>query len=170
MFTLGERIRMARGKEPRETFSKKMNIGHATLKRYEYGQTEPSRAFLEHLARVQNIDLKWLITGQGSMIPGDAISESEVSRYTQKTEPDETASLLREQVSFLQAQIKTQQEYIESVKETARLTADALRRENDTLREQNGTLKKQVAILEEMLEAERRRAAKTDVNGMSAAG
>lgn len=79
---------------------------------------------------------------------------------TERENPQETmVTILREQIAVLKQNV-----------ELAKLAVDALRRENDTLREQNETLKKQVAILEEMLEAERRRAAKTDVNGMSAAG
>lgn len=169
MDSIGSRILLVRGNEPRESFSQKLKISPVTLARYEKNKYPIPEKFLKIFAAQLGISLEWLMTGNGEMYAQNDKKIFEQNEHIQ-TEPDETASLLREQVSFLQAQIKTQQEYIESVKETARLTADALRRENDTLREQNETLKKQVAILEEMLEAERRRAAKTDVNGMSAAG
>lgn len=161
MSTLGERLRSVRGGRSCNKFAELYGVHANSLRRYEKGiRAKVPHDFLERVISGEKLNPNWLFSGDGSMYATEENVLADNASNTERENPQETmVTILREQIAVLKQNV-----------ELAKLAVDALRQENDTLREQNETLKKQVAILEEMLEAERRRAAKTDVNGMSAAG
>lgn len=167
MSSPGSRIQEVRGEESRASFAKKVKISPVTLERYEKDKYPIPEKFISFFAALFGLSVDWLLTGEGEKyVQNDKIIKQ--NEYMPLNDLDEVSSS-----EFLKEQVKMQREQIETLKqnaELAKMTADALRRENDTLREQNETLKRQAKILEDLLEAERRRTRKAAMNDISAAG
>ena len=69
MSTLGERLRLARGKVglKQTQVKERTNINNKTLSGYENDVSEPDTATLSVLAELYGVSHKWLLTGEGSM-------------------------------------------------------------------------------------------------------
>lgn len=67
MEKLGQRIRMVRQGESRASFSRRLGISPASLQRYEFGERQPDKDFLERLILDKNLCREWLIFGSGPM-------------------------------------------------------------------------------------------------------
>ena len=61
--TIGERILSIRGKESRKDFAERMEIGTATLQRYENDERLPDVLFLIKLHQETGLSLDYLILG-----------------------------------------------------------------------------------------------------------
>lgn len=61
--SIGQRILEIRGKEARHSFAKKLNIGTATLQRYENDERTPDLDFLLKLQDLTGLSLDFLVTG-----------------------------------------------------------------------------------------------------------
>lgn len=74
MSTLGERIKIIRGKRSREDFSNKYGIHRNTLERWEKGLRVPPESFLLAIAAGENVDFGWVKNGDGEikLHPSDA--------------------------------------------------------------------------------------------------
>ena len=59
-------VRKALG-HTQETFSPILSVSKPTLVRYEAGERRPDSDILEVLAREYNVDMNWLVTGEGDM-------------------------------------------------------------------------------------------------------
>lgn len=62
--TIGQRILAIRGKEPRHSFAKNLNIGTATLQRYENDERQPDIEFLTKLQELTGYSLDYLVYGK----------------------------------------------------------------------------------------------------------
>ncbi|WP_314338918.1 helix-turn-helix transcriptional regulator [Acinetobacter guillouiae] len=69
--SIGSRIRNIRGRESRSSFAEKLNIGTATLQRYEGDERSPDIDFLVKLQQITGYSLDYLIYGKESSIPND---------------------------------------------------------------------------------------------------
>ncbi|MFJ7661979.1 helix-turn-helix domain-containing protein [Lysinibacillus sp. NPDC097162] len=88
MRTLGDRLRIARQKRGlRQTQVKdRTNINNKTLSGYENNVSEPDMNTLAILTELYGVSYKWLLTGEGEMIP--KITEKRTSPLTEKDERD----------------------------------------------------------------------------------
>lgn len=66
--TIGERILAIRGKEPRHSFAKSLEIGTATLQRYENGNRQPDLEFLSKLQEITGYSLEYLVYGKEKVV------------------------------------------------------------------------------------------------------
>jgi transcriptional regulator with XRE-family HTH domain len=66
---LGERLRTVRERlgMTQKEFAKFLNVGIATVQRYEREERIPSGEFLKLLLDKCNVNINWLLTGEGSM-------------------------------------------------------------------------------------------------------
>lgn len=78
---IGQRILEIRGKDSRKVFADKLDVGTATLQRYENGEREPDLQFLLNLQSLTGLSLDYLVHGKEAGLP----SEEEVllSKYRQ---------------------------------------------------------------------------------------
>ncbi|UXZ04829.1 helix-turn-helix domain-containing protein [Moraxella nasicaprae] len=66
--TIGQRILAIRGKEPRHSFAKSLDIGTATLQRYESDERQPDIKFLTKLQELTDYSLEYLVHGKEKMM------------------------------------------------------------------------------------------------------
>lgn len=71
MNSIGSRIRNIRGKESRSSFAEKLNIGTATLQRYEGGERVPDIEFLTKLQEITGYSFDFLIYGKETNLAND---------------------------------------------------------------------------------------------------
>lgn len=71
MNSIGSRIRNIRGKESRSSFAEKLNIGTATLQRYEGDERSPDIEFLTKLQAITGYSFDFLIYGKETNMPND---------------------------------------------------------------------------------------------------
>lgn len=70
METIGDRLKQARlsaGYETHRSLAHRVNMGEATISRYERDKMKPSVPALIILSEALGADLGWLATGKGSM-------------------------------------------------------------------------------------------------------
>jgi transcriptional regulator with XRE-family HTH domain len=90
---IGERIKMLRKRlnMSQKKFSEMLDVSLITLQRYEKGEREPSSDFLINLKNKFNVNINWLLTGQGKMFleedKGDNKIEKEILELL-SNEPD----------------------------------------------------------------------------------
>lgn len=101
MQTLGERLRIARQKSGlRQTQVKdRTNINNKTLSGYENNVSEPDMNTLAVLTELYGVSYKWLLTGEGEMIP--KLNEKKSTSLSRKDEIDISKRMaeLREDLS-----------------------------------------------------------------------
>lgn len=137
MSTLGERIRMIRRGESRESFSARLGISHSSLKRYESGEREPDAAFLDALIADQKISKHWLLTGEGN------VYQEDFSELKSKISEPKTASedvVKDELIESLRLIADLRQQLGES-----RLEVERLRFKAERLADRNAELEHQLA-------------------------
>lgn len=67
METIGERIKIVRGGESRDSLASKIGFSRNTIVNYETGKSDPVTSFLAKiLVERPNINPTWLLTGEGS--------------------------------------------------------------------------------------------------------
>lgn len=69
--SIGQRIRTIRGKESRKSFAERMDIGTATLQRYEENERTPDLEFLVNLKNDTGFSLDYLVFGEDSNLSGE---------------------------------------------------------------------------------------------------
>jgi len=82
-------------------FSKSSGISESVLRRYLSGDSDPGMKALIAIARVSNVNVLWLATGEGPMRPGDAALDGEfalVPRYNVEASAGGGAEISSEQV------------------------------------------------------------------------
>ena len=65
-----KQMREALGKTQTE-FGVGIGVSRSVIKNIEYGVTQPTKLFLNHLCEVYNVNLNWLETGEGEMFTAD---------------------------------------------------------------------------------------------------
>lgn len=76
---IGKRIRLVRDNTSQVDFAKQHNIAQRTLSGYEKGNRSPSADFLRSLAYKCNIDIHWVLTGDGSQYIHDRALTSQTT-------------------------------------------------------------------------------------------
>lgn len=72
-----ERLKAVIGNDSIRSFSAKAGMSHGALAGYVRGENEPTRVMLAKIATAANVNLTWLITGEGPMRPGEAAPVAE---------------------------------------------------------------------------------------------
>lgn len=62
-------------------FASLLNTSQAAISRYEKGERSPDSAFLTHVANVFNVNITWLLTGEGEMFNNERAREAPSSRF-----------------------------------------------------------------------------------------
>ena len=83
---LAERIRIAMDRDSQRAFAGKVGIGHATLRQYLAGTTEPNWSTLLAISAASGRSISWLMTGAdaappASQPPLEVDGYAEISRY-----------------------------------------------------------------------------------------
>lgn len=71
MKTLGERLKLLRGKTTQAELASTLGIAQTTLSNYETGRNEPNIEMLGLFISHFKVDIRWLMFGDGPMHPGD---------------------------------------------------------------------------------------------------
>lgn len=90
--TIGQRILSIRGKESRKDFADRMEIGTATLQRYENDERLPDVSFLIKLHQETGLSLDYLILGTE---PTDFDSNCKLDNKIQELPADKQAFAMR---------------------------------------------------------------------------
>lgn len=64
MTTLGKRIRAVRGKRSQNVFAASLGISKGALVSYELDRSSPNAKILMAICRLEQVDIKWLLTGE----------------------------------------------------------------------------------------------------------
>lgn len=153
MSTLGERIKIIRGKRSREDFSNKYGIHRNTLERWEKGLRVPPESFLLAIAAGENVDFGWVKNGDGEikLHPSDACR---IGSALKKVEMGATAPIWGQEK-------KQHVDFIDSQKDISGATAPIwemqrelirVTQENSNLFRQNGDLRVEIERLRMDLE------------------
>lgn len=66
MATLGKRIRTVRGKRSQNVFAASLGISKGALVSYELDRSSPNAKILMAICKLEQVDIKWLLTGEGT--------------------------------------------------------------------------------------------------------
>lgn len=128
MSSIGERLKLVRGKRSGEEFATFLGVHLQTLYRYERGERTPDIDFVQLVSNKENISIEWLISGKGTM-------HGEGGSYRP---PWDDSQSIDKRIERLEAKLdKTEQQ------------RDDLMTENRQLWKENGQLREKVARLEE---------------------
>lgn len=72
MSTLGERIKLARGTDSQEAFSRILGISKGSLGVYERNENLPNTDVILKICSKTGVRLEWLLTGAGPMCPQES--------------------------------------------------------------------------------------------------
>lgn len=67
MDSLPKRLSHIRGKRSKTEFAKHLGVSKVYITRYENGEVKPSFDFLKILTEKENININWLLTGEGDI-------------------------------------------------------------------------------------------------------
>lgn len=137
MSTLGNRIKLVRGAETQEAFAARIGISKGAIGGYERDANSPSADVVLKICSGANISVEWLMTGRGSMQPGERQSTS--PPQPDQIQPSETASTIP----------CTRCEKLEAKLEKVENQRDELADENRRLLKENGLLREENATLRE---------------------
>lgn len=76
-------------------FADLLSVLPTTISKYERGEIKPSTDFLANLCRVFNININWLLTGQGEMFLNQNCVCEKSPTYNTDPEIDEMVELLK---------------------------------------------------------------------------
>jgi len=128
---LGERLKAVREKlgMTQKEFAKFLNVGIATVQRYEREERIPSGEFLKLLLDKCNVNINWLLTGEGSMF---------VKSPQERETPTNQAGIDRELAQMLSMLSPEQQEGLKMLfrgylkKPTPKLSASSSEKQEET--------------------------------------
>lgn len=66
MSTLGKRIRAVRGKRSQNIFAASLGVSKGALVSYELDRSSPNAKILMAICKLEQVDIKWLLTGEGT--------------------------------------------------------------------------------------------------------
>ena len=78
---IGQRIKIVRGKATQQEFASMLEVGRASLTRYELGERPPDLEFVDKLYNVCKIDPLWLMTGLSGHQPMEPEEQLLLSRF-----------------------------------------------------------------------------------------
>lgn len=67
MNTLGERIKLLRGRRSQKEFAKELGIPPTTLGNYENNKSELNFAMIDQFVTIFKVNIEWLLFGRGPM-------------------------------------------------------------------------------------------------------
>ena len=73
--TLGQRIKLARGKQSQGAFAQAIQVSKGALGFYERDINLPNSEVVLKICSVSDVNIEWLLTGLGSMRTGDVRAE-----------------------------------------------------------------------------------------------
>lgn len=135
MSTLGERIKLARGRTSQDAFSRALKISKGALGFYERNENLPNTDVILKICSETGVGIEWLLTGRGSMYQGES------------TVPSVNLSEVAQQSTACQRCAKLEAK-LEKVEEERR----ELAAENRNLWKENGELREKCARLEERMD------------------
>ena len=108
--TLGQRIKLARGKQSQGAFAQAIQISKGALGFYERDINLPNSEVVLKICSVSGVNIEWLLTGLGPMRKGEVRVgpyEPDENRrlYARKDSLMEEIAALRERVARLEARI-----------------------------------------------------------------
>ena len=138
MSTLGERIRLARGKTSQDAFSRSLKISKGSLGFYERNENLPNTDVVLKICSETGVGLVWLLTGIGDMRPNHT---SEAVVNPQETAPQAECTRC--------SKLENKLEKAESQRDELAVENRQLHRDKEALLRENGELREKVARLEE---------------------
>lgn len=92
MSSIAERIVQARKSNglSQELLAERMHISRGACGHWERGKALPSTDHLTKLAKILNVRVDWLISGQGDMNPSIQVEESSTTYYSSNIGDEET--------------------------------------------------------------------------------
>lgn len=138
MSTIGERIRLLRGKQTLDEFSKKNGIHRVTLSRLEKGERTPDATFLQLVVQNTGVRSEWILMGAGQMYPEGTSAEdrtahevsekvsdmSDVIDSSDSTHPNKNRELYENKMSDMSDIQGLQRELLDSFREQNRLVRE----------------------------------------------
>ncbi len=72
---IGERIRKIREPSPLRDFAVMLEVSNSYISEIEHGKVKPSLELLNNISQLLNINMNWLLTGNGSIYREEKLSE-----------------------------------------------------------------------------------------------
>lgn len=123
-----------------QEFADSLGVLISTISKYERGKVRPTTDFFSNLAETYNVNLNWLITGQGSMYMLNESASSSVQRHL-----EDAFNLSKEEAEILTSELMespaTRQAILKLLK--------AKRGNKEALEEFKGIIKGMELILEQ---------------------
>lgn len=130
--SIGDRIKLIRGKTPQKVFAATLGIAQNTLGNYERNERTPNADVIVAIAQTCNVSFDWLLTGnktaQDKFMPA------------QQGQPSKATCLRCEQ---LEAELREEREEVREIYKENR----ALWKENGDLKEKIGELRGEIRSL-----------------------
>ena len=104
METLGQRLKLVRGKLSQSAISTQLGIPQQTWNNYETGKSNPNLGFLDALCTKFKINTDWLLFGRGEMRSGDEGTAPPPFPPGAAFPPDVVFTVVEALEEFLQAQ------------------------------------------------------------------
>ena len=140
MKTLGERLKLLRGKTRQADLAAALGMAQTTLSNYETGRNEPNIETIRIIISHFGVSLRWLMFGEGPMME----ETSDPNRTKPPTQQTSSTPLSDETLASLERELELERE------ERRELAADNRRlyREKEALLLENATLREKLARLE----------------------
>ena len=140
MKTLGERLKLLRGKTRQADLAAALGMAQTTLSNYETGRNEPNIETIRIIISHFGVSLRWLMFGEGPMME----ETSDPNRTKPPTQQTTSTPLSDETLASLERELELERE------ERRELAADNRRlyREKEALLLENATLREKLARLE----------------------
>ncbi|NDV27752.1 helix-turn-helix domain-containing protein [Desulfovibrio sp. JC010] len=132
--SIGERIKIIRGKTPQKMFASTIGVAQNTLGNYERNERTPNADVIVAIADTYGVSFDWLLTGNGEK-KGEQKAEKDLVRETSKDY--EATNRHKDQLEELQQEIKE-----------LRQDNRELRQDNRELRQENRELRQQARYAE----------------------
>lgn len=117
---VGARLRAILGMESQKDFARALDVSPQRLNDYLAGRNFPSEEFLYRLAKVRDVNLHWLVTGDGEVYVDEAKNVSEIEKMSalvgMKNLMDQFSDKVAEAVQEYQTKTKQLEERTEAKK------------------------------------------------------
>ena len=104
MSTLGERIKLARGKASQDVFSRALKISKGSLGFYERNENLPNTDVILKICSETGVSLVWLLTGTGPMYPEETTPLVPTSSAPAPREPCPSCMKMEAKLDLLDAE------------------------------------------------------------------
>lgn len=133
MNTLGQRIKLARGKISQDHFAAMIEVSKGSLGFYERDENLPNSKTITKICSATGVSLEWLLLGTGAMRPDQPPAQPDSANSSVAPSYDSAERYAR----------------LEAKLEKVERQRDELMEENRQLWRENGQLREKVAHLEE---------------------